>query len=105
MLCFQGSRMAKSKIQRARGVPVLPEQGDVRQCSLKERLQRLHSCCRSSGQHGQGLMEYALVFALIGVALSLLWQSITSLGGTEFLLAVVRATYSGYGIGSWTVGA
>jgi hypothetical protein len=49
-------------------------------------------------------MEFALVFALIGAVLSVLWRLITSLGGTEFLLAVIRALWSGYGLGSWSVG-
>lgn len=98
-MCFQDSRMAKSRTQRARGVPVLPAQDDVRRCSLSGRLQQLHSCFESNAQHGQGLIEFAIVFGFIGIALSLIWSLISSLAADQGVSPVWWLMHVVYGGG------
>lgn len=98
-LCFHGLRMTPSRTLRVPGVPRLPRQDDAERCSTRVRLQQLHSCSRNSKQLGQGLIEFALVFGFIGIALSSIWLLISSLAaehGVSPVWWLVHLVYSGW---------
>jgi hypothetical protein len=98
-LCFQDSRMAKSRTRRARGAPVLPRQDDVKKCSELGRFLTSQSFFRSKLQHGQGFIEFAIVFGFIGIALSLIWSLISSLAADQGVSPVWWLMHVVYGGG------
>ncbi len=95
-MCFQTSSLVKSRIRRAPGALVCKRQGDGRPCSTLGLRVSLHGCSKRSGQVGQALIEYVIVFALIGMALSVMWSLISSLAGFEAVRFIVHMTYSGW---------